>query len=179
MFPIRYEVRCIWRTFSYNYRQNNSGDNPINTWSSALILTRMDKSLLHGLPTSNLAQPSEIRSLWDLCEVWISLAWQLGRVLHSFSGSRYGQQKSHKMEETARHDGMLLIFLRTSWWKFMLGCYWVASRQQSTREVNMVHKSGHRAAWLHAFANRKGGCHKYAACAYLQAPPSGCYPWWS
>ena len=142
IFSIRYEARCIWRTFSYHYRQNNSGENPINTWSSALILTRMDKSLRLGLPTSNLAQLSQIRSLWDICKEWISLAWSRSAVLHPCSGSSYGTQKLHKMEENARHGGMVLIFLRTSMWKFMSGCYWMASSHQSIREATVVHMPG-------------------------------------
>ena len=72
---ISYGVRCICGAFPHNYRQNNDGENLIIAWSSALILTRMDKSLRPGLPTSNLAQPSQIRSLWELCKEWISLAW--------------------------------------------------------------------------------------------------------
>ena len=72
---ISYGVRCICGAFPHNYRQNNDGENWIIAWSSALILTRMDISLRPGLPTSNLAQPSQIRSLWELCKEWISLAW--------------------------------------------------------------------------------------------------------
>ena len=102
----------------------------------------MDKSLRLGLPTSNLAQPSQIRSLWDICKEWISLAWSRSAVLHPCSGSSYGTQKLHKTEENARHDGMVLIFLRTLLWKFMLGCYWMISRHQSTREATVVHMLG-------------------------------------
>jgi hypothetical protein len=67
MFYISYDVRCICRIFQHNYRQNNGGETKINTWSAAFILTRMNKSLHPGLPTSNLAQPSQIRSRWDIC----------------------------------------------------------------------------------------------------------------
>ena len=142
MFSISFDARCICRTFPHNYRQNNGRENQINTWSSALILTRMDKSLPPVLLTSNLAQPGKIRSLWDPCKVWISLAWPLGTVLHPLSSSSYGKQKSHRMEENARHDGMVIIFLRTLWWKFILGCYWMVSRHQSTREATVVHMPG-------------------------------------
>ena len=142
MFYISYEVRCICRIFPHNYRQYNGGETKINKWSSALILTRIDKSLRLGLPTSNLAQPSQIRSLWDICKEWISLAWSRSAVLHPCSGSSYGTQKLHKMEENARHDGMVLIFLRTLCWKFISGCYWMVSRHQSTREATVVHMPG-------------------------------------
>ena len=93
---ISYGVRCICGAFPHNYRQNNDGENWIIAWSSALILTRMDKSLHPGLPTSNLAQPSQIRSLWDICKEWISLAWSWSAFLHPCSGSSYGTQKLHK-----------------------------------------------------------------------------------
>ena len=142
MFYISYEVRCIYRIFPHNYSQNNGGETKINKWSSALILTRIDKSLRLGLPTSNLAQLSQIRSLWDICKEWISLAWSRSAVLHPCSGSSYGTQKLHKMEENARHGGMVLIFLRTSMWKFMSGCYWMASSHQSIREATVVHMPG-------------------------------------
>ena len=139
---ISYGVRCICGAFPHNYRQNNDGENWIIAWSSALILTRMDISLRPGLPTSNLAQPSQIRSLWDICKEWISLAWSRSAVLHPCSGSSYGTQKLHKMEENARHDGMVLIFLRTLCWKFISGCCWMVSRHQSTREATVVHMPG-------------------------------------
>ena len=78
---ISYGVRCICGAFPHNYRQNNDGENWIIAWSSALILTRMDISLRPGLPTSNLAQPSQIRSFWDIFKEWISLAWSRSAVL--------------------------------------------------------------------------------------------------
>ena len=43
------------------------------------------------------------------------------------------------MEENDRHGGMMLIFLRNLLWKFMLGCYQMVSRHQSTREATMAH----------------------------------------
>ena len=99
----------------------------------------MDKSLRPRLSTSNPVQPSQTRSLWDICKEWISLAWSWSAFLHPCSGSSYGTQKLHKTEENARHDGMVLIFLRTLLWKFMLGCYQMVSRHQSTREATMAH----------------------------------------
>jgi hypothetical protein len=142
MFYISYEIRCICRIFPHNYRQYNGGETKINKWSSALILTRIDKSLRPGLPTSNLAQPSQIRSLWDICKELTSLAWSRSAVLHPCSGSSYGTQKLHKMEENARHEGMVLIFRRTALWKFMSGCKWMASRHQITSEATVVHMPG-------------------------------------
>ena len=57
------------------------------------------KSLRPGLPTSNLAQPSQIRSLWNLCTEWISLAWSWSAVLHPCSGSSYGALKYTKLRK--------------------------------------------------------------------------------